>query len=200
MEGDNNSNSKSEKDELKEVMPIDFLLSKKDPDISGHMYTLDYLKAMGMKQLGSSFKTYEDNIPNVFYSFVLLSDNYTAILARRFFNYVEQVYHQERTSFLLDISNLENFEVKAILQQLEYSKKFADGGLLRVGIIEPRTALRKALQFNIFIQKRKTPIEVFEFDNDCVDWCIYGKLKTKEEKKKQKEELKAQKKLQKSSK
>lgn len=190
---DQNSNNNV----MKDVMPIKFVLDDLDPDISCFYMEKEGeqgLLELGKSELGKNFEKYQNQIPDKFYSFKLLTRSYTKVIARRFFNYIEQVYQQPGTAFILDITNLENFEFSAILDQLEYSKKFADGGLLRVGVIEPRSTIRKFMQLNITIQKRKTPIKVFEFAQDCVDWCIYTKLKTKEEKKAYKKQMKAEKK------
>jgi hypothetical protein len=81
---------------------------------------------------------------------------------------------------------MEKLEFKAILKQLEFTKKFSDGGLIRVAVVEPISIIRAFMKTNILMQKRKTPIRVFKKDSTAVNYCTTGLEKKKSKKEQEK--------------
>lgn len=123
------------------------------------------------------------SIPNHIWYYTLKSTTYSEEMAIRLFNAIDNVYKQPGTVLYLDLSILEKIEFSAILKQLDFTRKFSDGGLLRVGVVEPKTLLRAFMKTQIRIQNRKTPIKVFKKDESAVHYCTFGIEKKKSKKK-----------------
>lgn len=123
------------------------------------------------------------SVPQHIHYFTLKNTNYSEVIANKLFDCIDAVYKESGTVLYLDLSILENIEFKAVLKQLEFSRKFSDGGLLRVAVVEPNGILRTFMRTQIRLQNRKTPIKIFKKDTSAVYYCSFGMEMKKSNKK-----------------